>query len=142
MEVVNRLIDPLVLIDSGISMVVDKKYRDIGRIAAYCMEKSQPSPTLGTFAHFLQTVIHSKRHRKKSALIGLFLTLSSEWTGSEWILDPHGLHRSITDLTVRFRNRAAHVDELTGVDYDLCRELVMGSEGILWNLQVAVEPHR
>lgn len=142
LEVVNRLIDPLVLMGSGVSMAADKKDRDIGKVAAYCMDESLPSPTLGTFAHFLQTVIHSQRRRKTSALIGLFLTLSSDCTGSEWILDPNGLYASITDLTVRFRNRAAHIDELTGVDYDLCQDLVMGSEGILWNLQVAVEPHR
>ena len=141
-EVVNHLIEPLLLKSRGANLTVDRSDKDIGRIAAYCMDKSRPRPELGTLAHFLQTVIHSRRRRKTSTLIGIFLSMSSDWTGSDWILDPHGLYASITQLTRRFRNRAAHIDELSGVDYDLCRDLVMGPDGLLWNLQIAIQPHR
>jgi hypothetical protein len=43
-------------------------------------------------------------------------------------------------LTTKFRNRAAHIDEL-GQDYRDCRELI-GSDGALWKLVVATEGHK
>ena len=37
-------------------------------------------------------------------------------------------------LAVDFRNRAAHTDSLTKVDYDSCSRLVTGDDGLLWKL--------
>ena len=92
---------------------------------------SHPS---GAFAHFLQTVIHSKQRRETSILLGSFLKLIANWRDSHWLLEPKGLHNALTLLTTDFRNRAAHIDELGKQDYVSCRELVMGPEGVLWKL--------
>ena len=86
------------------------------------------------FAHFLQTVIHSKRRRETSATIRTFLRLAGDWSGANWILDPAGLHRTVVTLATNFRNRAAHIDELGSTDYRRCRELVVGSQGVVWRL--------
>jgi len=66
----------------------------------------------------------------------------AEWTGSHWLLDPKGLHFKLDDLITHFRNRAAHIDELGMDDYVSCRDLVVGSEGLLWRLVVATERHK
>ena len=59
-----------------------------------------------------------------STLIGNFLRLAADWTGSQWLLEPKGFHSGLVVLTTRFRNRAVHIDELGGEDYLGCRELV------------------
>jgi hypothetical protein len=107
-----------------------------------CADASRKPPELGVFAHFLQTVIHSQERRKTSTLIGDFLRLAVDWTGSQWLLEPKGFHSGLVLLTTRFRNRAVHIDELGREDYLGCRELVMGSEGLLWKLLVATECHK
>jgi hypothetical protein len=78
---------------------------------------------LGTFAHFLQAAIHSQERRERCALLGCFLKLASNWTGSHWILEPKGLHDTLALLTRKFRNRAAHIDELDQQEYIDCRKL-------------------
>jgi hypothetical protein len=141
-EVLNRLIRPLAQRSAGEDLSEDKKDKDIGRVAAFCADQNRKPPELGVFAHFLQTVIHSRFRRNKSVLIDAFLKLMAEYIGSKWILDPHGLHHVLTTLRADFRNKAAHIDELREIDYRQCRELVMGSEGILWKLVVSMEKHR
>ncbi|HUY14628.1 MAG TPA: hypothetical protein VMX16_13530 [Terriglobia bacterium] len=89
----------------------------------------------------MQTVIHSQHRRETSTLIGSFLKLTAGWTGSNWLLDADGLHRALGVLTTSFRNRAAHVDELGKEDYLICRELVIGSQGLLWRLVLSTERH-
>jgi hypothetical protein len=72
-------------------------------------------------------------------LLACFLKLIADWTGSDWLLDPKGLHAALTLLTTSIRNRAAHIDELGRQDYDGCRKLVLGPEGILWQLLLCTE---
>ena len=141
-EVVYRLLRPLAKRASHADLTGDKDDKDLSRVAAFCADPDRKPPELGTFAHFLQTVIHSRRRRETSVLIGVFLKLTVEWAGSQWLLDPHGLHQALVTLTTDFRNRAAHIDELAQEDYLRCRELVIGPEGTLWRLLLAVERHR
>jgi len=141
-EVVHRILLPLATLVSREDLSTDERDKDIARIAAFCADTNRKPPELGTFAHFLQTVIYSKQRRETSVLIRSFLKLAAEWSGSNWLLDPNGFHRSLTLLTTTFRNRAAHIDELSKADYLACRELAMGPEGVLWKLVVATERHK
>lgn len=141
-EIVSRMILPLANKTRTIDLKADKKDKDIGRVAAFCADPSRKPPELGTFAHFLQTVIHSQKRRETSPLVICFLQLVAEWTGSNWLLDSKAFYNSLTKLTTNFRNRAAHIDELGKEDYLGCRELAIGAEGILWQLLVATEYHK
>ena len=141
-EVVCRILRPLAAQASRTDLSTDHNDKDIGRIAAFCANSSRKPPELGTFAHFLQSVIHSQQRHGTSALIGSFLRLTADWVGSNWLLDPQGFHRTLGVLTSAFRNRAAHIDELGKEDYLSCREFVIGSDGILWRLVLATERHR
>jgi hypothetical protein len=141
-EIVGRILEPLRTRTSREHLSVAKDGKDIARIAAFCADSTRKPPELGTFAHFLQTVIHNQRRRQSSPLIASFLGLAAEWTGSHWLMNPEGLHRALGELTNDFRNRAAHIDELGKEDYARCRELVAGERGILWNLIVSTEWHK
>ncbi len=141
-EVVGRILQPLAASASREDLSSDKNDKDLGRVATFCADLSRKPPELGTFAHFLQTVINSQRRRETSPLIGSFLKLTSGWTGSNWLLDPTGLHRALEVLTISYRNRAAHIDELGKEDYLSCRKLVIGSEGVLWRLVLSTEHQR
>ena len=141
-EVVSRVLRPLAMRSSGEELATDMADKDIGRVASFCADQSRKPPELGVFAHFLQTTIHSQHRRESSALLRCFLALLKEWTGSQWLLDPNGLHRALVSLTIEFRNRAAHIDELSKGDYASCRDLVIGADGILWRLLVATEGHK
>ena len=139
MEVVSRLIRPLAQLSESLDLANDKKDSDIARVAVFCADPSRKPPELGAIAHFLQTIIHNQHRRSTSELMRGFLSLAADWSGSEWLLDPYGLWQAITSLTTDFRNRAAHVDELSESDYHRCHELVVGSEGMLWKLVTSVE---
>lgn len=138
-EVVRRILLPLATTAGGEDLSSDKQDKDVGRVAAFCADTSRKPPELGVFAYFLQTVIHSRERRVSSAIVGSFLRLAGEWTGSNWVLDPEAFHHLLEVLIKNFRNRAAHIDELSREDYVGCRELVIGSEGILWRLLLSTE---
>lgn len=140
-EVVSRILRPLAMRLSSVELTADRTDKDIGRIATFCVDQSRKPPELGVFAHFLQTTIHSETRRETSTLIRSFLSLLREWTGSEWILEPTGFHKALVLLTTAFRNRAAHIDELAKADYDACRNLVIGANGMLWKLLDGTERH-
>jgi hypothetical protein len=142
LEVISRIVLPLAQSLGGIDLSSDQNDKDMGRLAKFCASQIGKPPELGTFAHFLSTAVHSRARRGSSALIRKFLELANEWTGSHWILDPDGLHCALKTITLSFRNRAAHIDQMTEADYRECRELVMGSEGVLWKLVTALERHR
>jgi hypothetical protein len=139
---VRLLFLPLATMTSGADLGADKQDKDIGRIASFCADPSRKPPELGSMSHFLQTVIHSKQRRETSPLLQRFISLAAEWTGSHWVLDAKGLVASLVSLTKEFRNRAAHIDELGKHDYDACRRLVIGPDGLTWRLLVATERHR
>ena len=116
-EIVSRILRPLSAKASGDDLAADKADKDIGRVAAFCSDATRKPPELGTFAHFLQTFIHSQHRRVASALFRSFTSLTADWIGSHWLLEPKGLHQALTTLTSEFRNRAAHIDELSKEDY-------------------------
>jgi hypothetical protein len=139
LEVVGRLLGPITqLRDSGLS-VDEIKDPDIGRVAKFCADAKAKPPELGTFAHFLRTVIHSETRRRTSRVIGTFLDQMKDWPHAGWLLAPTGLHSSLVALTEGFRNRAAHTDELDARDYERCRALVVGEDGLLWRLVQATQ---
>ncbi|WP_155122587.1 MULTISPECIES: hypothetical protein [Burkholderia cepacia complex] len=141
-EIVQRIARPLADVAGAENLTDDKQDKDIGRIAAFCAAPQRKPPELGTFSHFLQTVIHSQERRLASPLIRSFLRLTGQWVGSSWLLDPDGLHRTLTQLTKSYRNRAAHIDEMTRDDYLGCRETVIGTSGLVWKLIVSTERHK
>jgi hypothetical protein len=141
-EVVSRILRPLAVQVSHEDLSSDKNDKDIGRVATFCADPTRkPPPELGALSHFLQTVIHSTHRRDTSVLLRSFLKLAADWTDSHWLLEPDGLHAALADLTSKFRNRAAHIDELGRQDYLGCRELVIGRRGALWKLALATERH-
>jgi hypothetical protein len=141
-EIVGRIIRPLSTYASREDLSDDKRDPDVGRMALFCSDPSRKPPELGTFAHFLQTIIHSQQRRQTSALMRAFLQAAAEWTGSAWILDPNGFHPALVSLITNFRNRAAHIDELAKSDYYACREFVLGPHGLLWKLILSTDDDR
>ena len=140
-EVVSRILTPLAESSIGADLSVDRSDKDLKRVVTFCMDQSRPPPELGAFAHFLQTVIHSRRRRETSTVIRRFLQLAGDWTGSNWILDPASFYQSLNRLTMKFRNRAAHIDELGEYDYVRCRDLVLGDQGVIWKLVESTRRH-
>jgi hypothetical protein len=140
-EIIRRILGPLSTSGSD-DLTADKNDKDVGRIARFCSDPSMKAPELGTFAHFLQTVINSEHRRQTSPLMRRFLRITSDWTGSHWILDPDRFHKSLAVLTTDFRNRAAHIDELGKADYVACRRHVIGADGLLWNIISSTIRHR
>ena len=141
-EIVGRILRPLAALASRENLSADRQDKDLGKMAAFCADPSRKPPELGAFAHFLQTVVHSRQRRESSALLGAFSKLTANWPGSQWLLQPAGLHNALSVLTAKFRNRAAHTDELGRQDYAGCRDHVIGPDGALWRLVVATQPHR
>ena len=141
-EVVYRVLSPLASRVTGENLNADKSDKDLGRVATFCAEPNRKPPELGVFAHFLQTAIHSQSRRQNSPLLTCFMRLAAEWVGSDWLLSSEGLYKALSALTKDFRNRAAHIDELSKQDYVACRELVIGTEGSLWKLVIATRRHK
>lgn len=140
-ELVRRYVEPLRRATSGLDLAQDIGDRDLRAIARYCAGQTGKSPEIGTFAYFLQTAISSVQRRETSPLVNAFMGLASSWTGSSWILDRGGLYSALNALTGQFRNPAAHADEMDQLDYEACREVVVGTDGLLWRMALAVQPH-
>jgi hypothetical protein len=141
-EIVSRVLNSLIAKLPDTDLTADRLDKDLSRVAAYCADQTRKPPELGSFAHFLQTAASSRERRQKSAIIRAFFDMMADWSGSHWILEPSGLYAALVRLTTDFRNRAAHTDELSRQDYADCRNLVLGSEGLLWRLQLAATPHK
>jgi hypothetical protein len=88
----------------------------------------------------LRTLANSKQRRRQSSAAG-FLKMSSNWSGSHWVLDESGLASFLNFLTVDYRNPAAHITELGQAEYNGCRDLVLGADGGLWKLLISTARH-
>jgi hypothetical protein len=141
-EVVERIIRPLAAHLKDVSLEADKTDKDIGRVARFLSQPNLLPPELGTFSYFLQTSLNSETRRRTSPSINGLYRLFSSWPNSSWLADIRGFYHSLTSLTGKFRNRAAHMEALSARDYQECRELVLGHEGLLWKLMFATQPHR
>lgn len=141
LEAVRLLLRPLASQLVGTDLTADRGDKDYGRVAAFCADPTRRPPELGTIVHFLKTLANSERRRQQSSLLQGFLKLVSNWSGSHWVLDPNGLAGFLETLTVNFRNPAAHTSELGSVDYNKCRDLVLGADGGLWRLLISTVRH-
>jgi hypothetical protein len=142
-EVIERILNPLLAQTQGVNVEADVKDKDLGRVAKFIAEpKNNKPPEMGTFAHFLQTSINSQTRRTTSPIVERLYKLFHSWPNSDWISNNDGLYTSIVRLTRDFRNPAAHINTLTKQDYENCREYVIGANGILWKLISATQPHK
>jgi hypothetical protein len=133
-ELLARLVEPLRTAAQGSDLQVDVDDKDLGRVARYCSGRSATPPEIGAIRHFLHTAASSRRRQASSPLIGRLRTVVQRWPNSDWLFDVDGGLKAMAELTTRFRNRAAHTDELTPEDYSAGFELVAGPDGILWSL--------
>jgi hypothetical protein len=65
--------------------------------------------------------------------------LLADWPQSGWLTDDKGAIYWLRFLISQFRNRAAHIDDLSKSDYDQCFDLVIGRDGILWHFISSTE---
>jgi hypothetical protein len=141
-ELVHLVVEPLAEELVGYDLAEDKTDKDLSRIASYCADRSKKPPELGAIAHFLQTALHSQSRRETSKILKAFFRVAADWTGSTWILDKDGLLSSVQTLTRGYRNRAAHIEELSSQDYYDCRHITIGENGLMWQLIVATGGRR
>lgn len=133
-ELVYRVIDPLKVLSSEVDLSPDLNDKDLGRVARYCAGRSQVAPELGSMAHFLQTAAHSKTRAATSPLIALLHRFLADRPDGQWLLADGGAVEAIQTLTTTYRNRAAHIDELSRTDYESCFDYVAGQNGLLWKV--------
>jgi hypothetical protein len=140
-EIVSRILKPLAARATCQDLGADKRDNDLRRVAAFVADATH-KPTLGQFRYFLEVAIHSQRRRRTSKLLAAFFALCRDWVESHWILQPAGLSNALSELTEKYRNRAAHIDELSQEDYAACRSLVIGPDGMLWRIVLATQNQR
>lgn len=141
LELIERFINPLKDFCKDITFLEeDLKDKDFGKVASYCSGKQIKSPELGVINHFLSTAINSKERLLKSTFLNKgFIGFLNKLPNNNWILDKNGLQRGIKVLSINYRNKAAHTDELDELDYIKCKELVFGEKGIIWDLILSSE---
>jgi hypothetical protein len=141
LELIERLINPLKKFCKTLSFTEqDLKDKDFGKIANYCSGKPIKSPELGVVNHFVATAVNSKERLETSNFLKLgFKGFLSKLPNHNWIIDKNGLSNGIIQLTTNFRNKAAHTDELEALDYQKCKDLVFGENGIIWDLIISTE---
>lgn len=139
-EVVGRLVDPLAAAADGLDLSIDIADKDLGRVARYCAGRSAKPPELGSIRHFLSTAENSQQRRETSPLLVALRNLAQQWPRGDWIFAGQGAVAALEALIVRYRNPAAHTEELTEADYHDCADLVSGDDGLLWILVLATSP--
>ena len=133
-ELVERLIEPLALECRDADLNEDIQDKDLGRVARFCAGRTGKPPELGVIRHFLQTARHSQSRQDTSTLLHALRRTLRRWPDSAWLLEPDGALVILEQVTVQHRNRAVHTDELEKSDFDACRRLVLGEQGMLWAL--------
>ena len=141
-EVVGRILQALADRVASQDLGADKRDTELKPVATFCIDATCKPPELGTFSRFLEVAIHSQRRRRTSKLLAAFFALCRDWVESHWILQPAGLSNALSELTEKYRNRAAHIDELSQEDYAACRSLVIGPDGMLWRIVLATQNQR
>ena len=141
LELVERLINPLKDFCKEVNFLEqDLKDKDFGKVASYCFGKPMKSPELGVINHFILTAVNSKERLETSNFLKFgFRGYLNKLPNHNWIIDKDGLSNGIQALTTKFRNKAAHTDELGEQDYHNCKELVFGNNGIIWDLILSSE---
>lgn len=136
LEIIEKFINPLKEFCTRIIFTEqDLKDKDFGKVASYCSGKPIKSPELGVINHFVTTTVNSKQRLESSDFLSLgFKNFINKLPNHNWIIDKNGLSKGIETLTKDFRNKAAHTDELDEEDYNSCKELVFGENGIMWEL--------
>lgn len=138
-ELVSKIIRPFKKFCKDRNFEEDQKDKDIGRIAKYIMSPNSKDPELGTFGYFLQTSLNSKSRRETSELIKSFYEFLTQYPYSSWVLDKTGLLHSIEIITKEYRNKAAHIEELSQSDFENCKNILIGEQGILWKLNLSIK---
>ena len=136
-EVVERLVEPMKRVVASQDLREDVRDRDLGRVARYCAGGTTKPPEIGVVRHFLHTAANSKSRAESSRILQALKVVSANWPGTAWLLATDGLLGQLADLTTSYRNRAAHTGDLSRVDFDECRTLVVGDTGLLWRLVAA-----
>ena len=85
-ELVERLIEPLVLECRNADLDEDIRDKDFGRVARFCAGRTDKPPELGAIRHFLQTARHSRTRRDTSTLLHGLRRLLCRWPASAWLL--------------------------------------------------------
>ena len=141
-EFVARLIEPLRRALEGCDLATDMEDKQYGRVAKYFAGTEVAPPELGAISMLLGVFGHSKKRAASSALLQALETLVSDWPYANWLLSDDGATRDLSFLTRDYRNRAAHLGELTKTDYEACLALVAGDGGTLWKLIAATRTRR
>jgi hypothetical protein len=134
-ETIDRVLETLKAELSGETITATEfNDRDVGRVARYCAGEARYPPELGAIRRFLRVVEAAKPRHGSSVVVERFRRLSERWPASSWLTDATGAGAAFGTLTRQYRNRAAHMGQLSRDDYVECRELVAGEDGILWKL--------
>jgi hypothetical protein len=140
-EIFGRILRPLAARAASQDLGADKHDNDLRQMAAFVAGAAR-KPTLGQFHRFLEIAIDSQPRRRTSKLLAAFFALCRDWVESHWILQTNGLHKALGELTNKYRNRAAHIEELSQKDYLDCKSLVIGDKGMLWRIVFATQNQR
>jgi hypothetical protein len=137
-EIQERILIPLRQSLRDRTIENDLKDHHLKRVASYCSGKSEHPPELGPIRYFL-TDAASRGSDPTSGLLTTLRQLVIDWPNSDWLFAKDGLVSSLDVLTSKFRNPAAHAEELGRGEYDDCHTLVIGSKGLLWRLITATQ---
>ena len=105
----------------------DIKDRDLSSMARYIKEIDAKTPELGTFAYYLSVFIHSKKRAKNSAVLQAFKEFVSQLPRPEFVTDKNILLDTLTRITTKYRNGAAHTELLPFKVLDEFYQLLIGT---------------
>jgi hypothetical protein len=141
-ELVDRILNPLRDLCSQHDITADVNDKDLGAVARYCADQARKPPEMGSIEHFMRTAAFSKSRAASSPLLACLGRLYSRWPNARTLMTADDLLGPLGVLRADFRNRAAHLGELTKDDYDRCKELVLGQDGLLWRLIIATQTQK
>jgi hypothetical protein len=137
-ELIERFLSPLRSQWTSENFTNEFEDPDLGPLARWVAGRARP-PELGTLRHALLTATKSKRRAETSVVIKALKHQASQWPRGRWLLDSTGLPSMLRRLT-DYRNDAAHLGSMGPRDYQGCRGLVIGADGLVWRLLDSTAP--
>jgi len=134
-EVIRRLLEPLRDQLRGLDLDSDIAEPRTRELALYVAGKTSRPPALGTVVHSLALAGADTPAATLSPLLTAIRDAAVE-AKSEWLIGNSGFVSEVRQLTRRYRNRAVHVDLLVRSDFEACREMLFGTEGVFPRFQL------
>jgi len=130
-ELIHKFINPLKTIAKNEDLTSSNFDKRTQNIEKYIFGAKDTPPEVGGVAFFTELLAKSQNFRASSPTLQILKIFSAKRPFASWFYSENGASKPLSELVKEFRNKAAHISDLTRQDFLECEKLTLMSNGIL-----------